>query len=83
MKRLNQISCYKIDTSKHHYIVTLERLNNTSSGTPRFKAIIMIYSDSGVVNSLYNAVYTFNGHYMNELGECEWIVNQFEGGLDK
>ena len=82
MKRLNQISCYKINTNKHHYIVALERLNNTSSGAPRFKAVIMVCNDSERDNSLYNAVYTFKGHYMNELGECEWIVNQFEGGLD-
>ena len=80
MKRHMQISCYKINTNKANYIVALERLKNTSSGAPRYKAIIMVDNNQNNAQWLYNAVYTFKGHYFGDVEECRWIVEQYEGG---
>ena len=85
IKRQNQISTYEVLGTKAAYTVALERLHNTPSGCPRFKAIIikhetdkkgkLTYEDG---RSLYNAVYTFNGHYYGERIEAAWIVSEYE-----
>ena len=74
--RHDQINAYNITTEKRRYIVILERLKNTYSGNPRYKAII-IYPDTEHVYC-YNAVYTFQGHYFGDIGEAEYIVNFHE-----
>ena len=84
-KRLNMISAYEITGTKGAYTVTLERLHNTPSGCPRFKAVIIKHEEnkSGKMSfedgrSLYNAVYTFSGHYLSECQEARLIVGQYE-----
>lgn len=69
IRRQDQIDAYKIDD----YIITLERLHNTPSGNPRFKAVI-IHTEPGA-EAFYNAVYTFNGHYYNNSGEAKYILD--------
>lgn len=84
-KRMNQISAYEITGTKGAYTVALERLHNTPSGCPRFKAVIIKHEENkaGKLSfehgrSLYNAVYTFNGHYLSEKQEADWIVCEYE-----
>ena len=74
-KRLNQISCFKIEKNGKEHIVTLEKLKNDINGNPRYKAVI-IFLGSGD-NNFYNAVYTFTGHYCGENDEAEYIVNRY------
>lgn len=88
IKRLNQINAYEITGLKGAYTVALERLHNTPSGCPRFKAIIIKHetNNEGKLSfedqrSLYNAVYTFWGHYSSERTEAAWIVGEYEKGL--
>lgn len=69
-RRLNAIDAYSIDG----YIITLERLNNTYSGNPRFKAVI-IKPEEGT-KAFYNAVYTFSGHYLSNIDEAREILRQ-------
>ena len=87
-KRLNQISAYYITGEKHCYFVTLERLHNSASGCPRFKAVLIVLEETkeGKIAlsdglSEYNAVFTFSGHYYSELTEARWIVSEYEKGL--
>ena len=88
-KRLNQISAYEITGTKGAYTVALERLHNTASGCPRFKAVIIKHEENkaGKLDfqdgrSLYNAVYTFNGHYYSEKTEAAWIVEEYESEIN-
>lgn len=83
-KRLNQISAYEVTGTKGAYTVALERLHNTPSGCPRFKAFIIKHEENkaGKISfedgrSLYNAVYTFHGHYLGERLEAAWIVSEY------
>ena len=69
IRRQNQIDAYSIDG----YIITLETLKNTTSGNPRFKAVI-VHTEPGA-ESFYNAVYTFTGHYFNHYGEAKYILD--------
>ena len=79
MKRLNQISCYKLTPTDRIgvYLVTLERLHNTTYGCPRYKAVIIANIDDPDIRSYYNAVYTFTGHYMSDRQEAQWILDEF------
>jgi len=55
------------------YIVTLEKIKNTTSGAPRYKAtIINIEPERGMNRSAY--VYQFTGHYCGERKEAEFIL---------
>ena len=69
-RRLNAINAYSIDG----YIITLERLHNTNSGNPRFKAVIIKPEDGS--KAFYNAVYTFSGHYLSDIDEAREILRQ-------
>ena len=87
MKRLTQESAYIITGCKHTYTVILERLHNSNCGCPRYKARLIVWEETkegkpAVADglTLYNAVYSFNGHYLGELGEARWIVEQYETG---
>lgn len=83
LKRLNQLSIVDVTTKRGVYKVVLERLKNTYDGAPRFKAIIIIMEIFGAigVTGTYNIVYTFKGHYHNDMGEAQWIVEQYEEEL--
>ena len=74
-KRLNQISCFKIEKNGKEHIVTLEQLKNDANGAPRYKAVI-IFLGSGD-NNFNNAVYTFKGHYWNAKSEAEFILDEY------
>ena len=75
-KRQYQIDAFQISTEKRNYIVTLEHLKNDTNGTPRYKAVIIFPEQNE--KSLYNAVYTFTGHYLGSFGEATWIVEYYE-----
>lgn len=80
-KRHDQINIYNITTERRNYIVTLERLNNDRNGNARYKAVIIFPDETA--KDLYNAVYTFTGHYCGEYGEAAHIVSIYERGLEK
>ena len=87
LRRNTQESVYIITGCKHTYTVILERLHNSNCGCPRYKARLIVWEETkeGKAKvqdglSLYSAVYTFSGHYLNELGEARWIVEQYERG---
>lgn len=78
LKRQNQISAYNIKKGNKEYCVTLEHLKNSPSGCPRFKATI-IYAPTDTsedTSYLYNAVYTFTGHYVSDGDEANWILEK-------
>ena len=88
IKRMNQISAYELTGTKGAYTVIIERLHNTPSGGPRFKAVIIKHEEdkAGKMSfqdgrSLYNAVYTFNGHYYSEKTEAAWILETYENQI--
>jgi hypothetical protein len=73
-KRNTNPTTYVVNGDKSDYLVTLERLKNTTNGNPRFKATIVDLN-----SYCYHTVsYTFNGHYCGDFGECEWIVKHHE-----
>lgn len=83
LKRLNQKSIYNVSTERGEYKVILTPLKNTNSGQPRFEAIVIVMSVGKEKGGLYNAVYRFGGHYLGEAGEAEWIVREYEKGLEE
>lgn len=79
IKRKNQVSVYDValfGVEAHvvdhsdAYKVVLEHLTNTSSGCPRYRAIIILANN-------FNAVYEFTGHYLSEKQEVEFIVGEY------
>ena len=64
-------SAYTV-TLESHYIVTLERLQNSYYGNPRFEAGIINLDKMGGYIGVH--VYRFTGHYMDEYQEARWIV---------
>ena len=78
MRRYDNLTSYIIKKSRFILIVTLERLNNTASGNPRFKALVTIYSngEKQFNNTRNTHNYTFQGHYMSDKQEAEWIANK-------
>lgn len=87
LRRKNQETAFIITGCKHTYTVILERLHNSNSGCPRYKGRLIVWEETkeGKAKvqdalSLYNAVFTFSGHYLGELGEARWIVEQYEEG---
>lgn len=80
MKRLNNPSSYKIETSKNIYIVTLQRLKNTTYGNPRFDAVVVCLgsaASSGII-SYYTIHFIFNGHYLSEYDEAKQLITEYE-----
>ena len=76
-KRQNQIDVFRVNIEEHEYIVTLERLKNDANENAKYKAVIC-FIDPAPVRSLYNAVYTFTGHYLSKYDEARWIVEYYE-----
>ena len=74
-KRQNNRTSYRVN-SIYHYIVTLERLANTTYGNPRYEAIIINIDNEDIYLCSY--VYRFTGHYMDETSEAKWIVEHHE-----
>lgn len=67
--------------SNHHYLVTLDRLPNTYYGNPRFEATIINIDIEDVY--IGSQVYRFEGHYMGDAQEAEWIVKYHEDKVKK
>ena len=65
---------YNVDVIEFaEWIVVLQRIQNTSSGTPRYEAtIINISKDRGMNRSA--SKYRFTGHYYSERQEAEFIL---------
>ncbi len=87
IRRMNQISAYELTGNKGAYTVVIERLHNTPSGCPRFKAVIIKHeeNEAGKMTfedgrSLWNAVYSFSGHYYSERQEAAYILELYEKG---
>lgn len=74
-KRQNQIDSIIIEKEGRKHLVTLERLKNDTYGNPRYKAVICFLEENAT--SLYNAIYTFKGHYMSIKDEALWIVEYY------
>lgn len=66
---------YRVN-SKHHYLVTIERLQNGYCGNPRFEATIINLDIEDIYIGSF--VYRFDGHYMDEQNEASWIVDYHE-----
>ena len=75
VRRRDNRGSYRVN-SKHHYIVTMVRLENNYYGNPRWEATIINLDN--IETFIYAPVYRFTGHYMNEQHEAEWIVNYYE-----
>jgi hypothetical protein len=72
--RSKSLNTFQINTTSGNYLVTLERIKNTTSGNPRFEATIID------LNSYCFATYkyTFQGHFMSENDEAQWIAERHE-----
>lgn len=79
-KRLNNKNTYVIKTNKRDYLVTMERLANTTYGAPRYEANVII------INCLqeyqYTASYRIIGSYLNEYDEAKRVVEEYEEGVE-
>ena len=76
VKRLNATNTFEIkDDTERKWLVVLEHLKNTETGCPRFKATLIL--QNGMVSNIaiYNAVYQFKGHYLNDYDEAKWILD--------
>lgn len=71
------LTYYFVATNGTTYSVTIERLKNTRCGCPRWKAYITNQSLI-TYNCTQTKVYTFQGHYYNELGEARHILETTE-----
>lgn len=74
-KQRDNKATYRVITSKH-WLVTLERLNNTYCGQPRYEAtLINLDIDDVYIGSF---VYRFTGHDYGEAEEAQYIVKHHE-----
>lgn len=73
-KRFDNKNTYLVERNGRKYAVTLSRVNNDVNGNPLFEALI---TDLEAIASGYSTTYTyhFSGHYMDNQGEAEWIVD--------
>ena len=69
IKRLDNVDVFEFA----NYKVLLERIKNSSCGTPRFEATIISKSED--VNTC--ARFRFTGHYTSERAEAEYILEEF------
>ena len=76
MKKLDSASTFEIkDNTERKWLVVLEHLKNTEMGCPKFKAILILQNETFSNTSIYNAVYQFKGHYLNDYDEAKWILD--------
>lgn len=78
LRRLDNLtSYYFVATNGQTFCVTMEKLKNTRCGCPRWKAYI---TNQALItyNCAQTKVYTFQGHYYNELGEARHILETTE-----
>lgn len=77
-RRQNNKTTYQIQGDLGKYAVTMERLNNTVDGNPRWAAQITRLADLINYEATWTICYTFIGHYYNERDEAGWIVRYHE-----
>lgn len=76
MKKLDSASTFEIkDNIERKWLVVLEHLKNTKMGCPKFKATLILQNETFSNTSIYNAVYQFKGHYLNDYDEAKWILD--------
>ena len=68
------LNTFQINTTTGNYLVTLERIKNTVNGCPRFQASIIDLNSS----CLATYQYTFQGPYMSENDEAQFIAERHE-----
>lgn len=81
MRRHDNIPTYKISTARGIYAVTMQRLNNTVNGGPRYRAFVITLSVNGEqepAEDLHTVHYTFSGGYNAERAEAEKVVRYHE-----
>ena len=85
MKFKTSSTTYKVHGEKTglDYLVTMQRLKNTPTGNPRFKALVTPlvpygYEPNGIEYFTYE--FLVHGHYYDERTEAQIIVNKM---LDK
>lgn len=80
-RRNNNRSTYRHETSRAAYLVTLERLNNTTSGTPKYNAnviVLEVFGEPHTGNTYYTPNYTFSGWYRGDEDAVSYIVSCYE-----
>lgn len=76
MKKLDSASTFEIkDNTERKWLVILEHLKNTKMGCLKFKATLILQNETFSNTSIYNAVYQFKGHYLNDYDEAKWILD--------
>ena len=76
MKKLDSACAFEIkDDTERKWLVVLEHLKNTETGGPKFKATLILQNETFSNTSIYNAVYQFKGHYLNDYDEAKWILD--------
>ncbi len=91
-RRMENKGTYVVESSSGKlYMVTLTRLKNNGYCNLRYEVSVielpaplwMLGKEQEVsVQYIATYVYRFDGHYMNELDECHWIVNEHERRLN-
>lgn len=79
-KKIDMISAYKLQGDRSTYVVTVERLNNSLYGNPRFKVVVIDLKSGDY--SFYNEVYKIEDHG-DDLQIAEKAVKEFEKRLQK
>lgn len=85
MKRYDNPTTYKVNTTRASYAVTLERLHNDHNGNIRYKAtviVLQVHGEPEPVRDFYTTRFSFTGHQLGEAKEAEFIVNHYESLLD-
>lgn len=85
MKRMTNRTAYKVTTDRARYIVIYERLKNGVNGNPRYEFTVTpieYFNGKKFYNEYrFTAVYRASGHYLSDVEECKWIVEQYEKEL--
>lgn len=72
MKKLDVACTFELkDKIERKWLVVLEHLKNTEMGCPKFKATLILQNETVSNTSIYNAVYQFKGHYLNDYDEAK------------
>ena len=83
VRQKDNVSIYKVTTEKRNYYVELIRLQNNYYGTPRFEAHLIRTDMVEQFKYCGAHVYSFTGHYMDEIEEANWIVQYHEKKIAK
>lgn len=79
-KQLSMISAYKLKGNNSEYMITIEKLNNSIYGNPRFKVVVIDLKSGDY--SFYNEVFRMED-YGDDLQIAEKAVKEFEKRFQK